>query len=101
VSGDSFPGEIDHDWERDNRVDRDFEREPFRTPPVVTIDDQLERSALIGRCDHAAIKLDDARWSSLRFDGLQQIEADDIGPAETLECRTCHCGSSLARTVKP
>lgn len=37
-------------------------------------------------------------WAALQLIGVQRIEADDEGPAETLELRNCVCGSTLAIT---
>lgn len=58
-------------------------------------------SSALARCpvNHRTVKLDDAAWSALAYVGMQHIEADEDGPAETLEIRNCGCGTSLARTI--
>jgi len=45
---------------------------------------------------HESIKLDPARWAALEYRGTTQIEADETGPAVTLEFRNCSCHSTLA-----
>lgn len=52
------------------------------------------------RIDHIAVKRDDVAWSRLTYNGVQHVEADETGPAEKLEVRTCSCGSTLARTIE-
>ena len=47
---------------------------------------------------HAAMKRD-ARWALLPLKGHSHLEADEFGPAETLEYRNCGCRSTLAKEV--
>lgn len=39
-------------------------------------------------------------WSKLRFVGIQTIPASSRAPAEALELRDCHCGSTIGRRVE-
>lgn len=48
------------------------------------------------RIDHDELRRSAALWNSLKFIGHQHVEADDTGPAETLELRDCRCGSTLS-----
>lgn len=50
-------------------------------------------------CPCCARQHDDASWRALPFVGLQRLDADESGPAETYELRNCACGSTIARTV--
>ncbi len=48
------------------------------------------------KINHAALKSDPVAWGRLALVGHQHTEADEYGPAETLELRDCSCGSTLA-----
>jgi hypothetical protein len=50
------------------------------------------------RCtvDHEAIKQSPA-WQSLKYIGIQHVEAWEGEPAYDLELRNCACGTTLAR----
>jgi hypothetical protein len=50
--------------------------------------------------DHNAAKKDLALWKTFRLDGYQYLPADETGPAETLEYRTClRCGGTFAIVI--
>ena len=49
---------------------------------------------------HESIKLDPARWALLEYRGTTLIEADETGPAVTVEFRNCSCHSTLAVEVQ-
>lgn len=51
------------------------------------------------RAYHEAIKADEIRWRSLKYVGVQVIEADEHGPEERTELRDCHCGSTLGKLI--
>jgi hypothetical protein len=51
------------------------------------------------KIDHEAIKLDEARWSSLTYVGVQP-DVDDDGRSAPLELRNCRCGSTLCRRIR-
>jgi hypothetical protein len=48
---------------------------------------------------HNALKADDAAWATLPLVGVQHIDADEDGPAESLELRNCACGSTLCKSI--
>lgn len=52
------------------------------------------------RESHERAKRDTSTWLAMEYAGRQHIEADETGPAETLELRNCTCGSTLCREVK-
>lgn len=49
---------------------------------------------------HEEMKRDEIAWRAMRLVGVQDIAADDHGPAERLELRNCSCGSTLARVLE-
>lgn len=49
---------------------------------------------------HESLKTDAAKWSALPFVGFQLVEADEYGPAESLELRNTRCGSTIAKLVE-
>ena len=50
---------------------------------------------------HDALKTDPSKWAKLEHRGYQHIEADEEGPAETLEYRDCdRCPSTLSKVMK-
>lgn len=52
------------------------------------------------RCDHDAMKQDEARWAALDYVGRQYTPRDTYGPEEHLEMRNCDaCHSTLAKVV--
>jgi hypothetical protein len=51
------------------------------------------------RALHDALATDPKAFVRLELIGYQQVEADDIGPADVLELRNCACGSTLAVSI--
>ena len=49
--------------------------------------------------DHKILRADLTLWITLKYIGVQTIEADELGPEEHLEVRDCECGGTLSRPV--
>lgn len=47
---------------------------------------------------HEAMKLDAAVWPTLKFIGVQILDAFEDEPEERLELRNCACGSTLCKS---
>lgn len=91
----------------DRLYDRDLEREPsaryerWRPRPHAIAEINAHIAAIACTpASHEAAKADPAQWAAMRPGGVQRIEADDVGPAEALELRTCLlCASTLAKVM--
>jgi hypothetical protein len=55
----------------------------------------------VARCNTCGTSYTAERWAALELKGEQKVEADETGPAETLELRNCGCGSTLAIPLAP
>lgn len=68
--------------------------------------EQAGASAVVTRppcpINHDDARRDASLWLSLTYAGVQLVEADEDGPEQALEMRTCpHCLSTLAKEVTP
>lgn len=56
---------------------------------------------MVAKCNTCGTSYTQARWGGLELKGQQKVEADEEGPAQTLELRNCTCGSTLAKEYLP
>jgi hypothetical protein len=81
----------------DNDSNNDFEVEtPTGSVPSETLLELSERTAVLPRCDHDALKASQSSWELLKFVGIQP-DWDDNGNESPLALRNCSCGQTMGR----